>query len=252
MAGEFTEFPIPYVTYDEANIPATPGGGGGSGASYFMVPCTDRLTPISAASADLSNIQDWMMQSSLSVTMVHASLSQPATTGTFTIDILRNGVSVLSTLLTIDAGESNSTTAAVPAILSDFDWSEGDTITVAVTDDADGTASGLKLYINTGAVAADTESPTDPTGLAATVISATQIDLDCDAAADNVGVVGYQFQRATNSGFSAGVVSAALQASPSVSITGLTGGTTYYFRVRAKDAAGNYSGWSSSVNATTT
>jgi hypothetical protein len=38
-----------------------------------------------------------------------------------TVDILEEGVSILSTLLTIDAGEKTSTTAATPVVISDYE-----------------------------------------------------------------------------------------------------------------------------------
>src|SRR5207253_2621553 len=90
---------------------------------------------------------------------------------------------------------------------------------------------------------ADTQAPSTPANLAATVVSASQIDLTWSAATDNVGVTGYRVYR-----------DGALVASPvgtSVSITGLSAGVQYSFTVAAFDAAGNVSAQSSPASATT-
>src|SRR6266480_4161457 len=90
---------------------------------------------------------------------------------------------------------------------------------------------------------ADTQAPSSPTNLAATVVSSSQIDLSWSPATDNVGVTGYRVYR-----------DGTLAASPSgtsVSITGLSAGTTYSFTVSAVDAAGNASALSAPLSATT-
>lgn len=59
----------------------------------------------------------------------------------------------------------------------------------------------------------------------------------------------YSLQRATNSAFSAGLVTTSLTGTSSAA-TGLTAGTTYYFRVQAL-ATGDTSNWSNTASATT-
>ena len=50
-----------------------------------------------------------------------------------TIDIKESGVSILSTLLTIDAGEYTSTTAATPVVISDYDIANDAPVTFDIT-----------------------------------------------------------------------------------------------------------------------
>jgi hypothetical protein len=237
-----------YVTVAELGL-AAPGSPGGTATTSYPIRCySDRLEPIAEAYA---NIQDWMVPYPLSVSQITAKLTQAAASGTFTVDVKRNGSTVFSTPLYFDAGEETTITAAVQSSLSDVDWNQGDIITIAVTDEADGTASGLEVYITTGAAAVDSEAPTAPANLVDSNPTDNSIDLDWDAASDSIGVTGYRVQRATNAGFTTGVVSFNISNVTSHTVTGLSGGTTYYFRVRAKDAAGNEGAWSNTASGTT-
>lgn len=97
----------------------------------------------------------------------------------------------------------------------------------------------------------DTQPPTLGSAIVPTVISTSQIDLDWGNASDNVAVTGYELDRCTGSGCSSGWTTVSRTTSDA-SATGLSAGTTYGFRVRAKDAVLNWSGYSSpTVYATT-
>jgi RHS repeat-associated protein len=86
--------------------------------------------------------------------------------------------------------------------------------------------------------------------LAATVASTTQINLTWTASTDNVGVTGYRVERCQGMGCT-NFVEIAAPTATSFSNTGLTAATSYSYRVRATDAAGNLSGYSNVVSATT-
>ncbi len=95
----------------------------------------------------------------------------------------------------------------------------------------------------TTATAPDTQAPTAPTNLAASNVTETTVDLSWTASSDNVGVTGYDvYQGTTNLGTVTGT---------SANVTGLTESTAYSFTVYAKDAAGNVSTVSNTVNVTT-
>ena len=64
---------------------------------------------------------------------VSASVKTAPTGSVLTVDINRNGVTILSTLITIDAGEKTSVTALVPPVISVPALAEDDEITVDVT-----------------------------------------------------------------------------------------------------------------------
>ena len=90
----------------------------------------------------------------------------------------------------------------------------------------------------------DTEAPTVPQNLQATVISASQIILTWNTSTDNVAVAGYKVFRNGN------LVDTVIN-STTFNNTGLNADTEYTYTVSAFDAAGNESTQSSSVSATT-
>ncbi|MEQ1543388.1 MAG: DUF4082 domain-containing protein, partial [Novosphingobium sp.] len=99
-------------------------------------------------------------------------------------------------------------------------------------------------------LSSDTTAPTTPTGLTATAAGTSQINLAWTASTDNVAVTGYQVERCQG----AGCTSFSLVGSPtttSFANSSLLAGTTYLYRVRATDAAGNFSGYSAVVSQTT-
>ena len=91
---------------------------------------------------------------------------------------------------------------------------------------------------------ADTTPPTVPSGLAATAISSSQINLSWNALSDSGGAVaGYKvYRNGTQVGTTAGTT---------YQDTSLSASTTYSYTVAAYDAAGNTSAQSSSASATT-
>jgi chitodextrinase len=90
---------------------------------------------------------------------------------------------------------------------------------------------------------ADTQVPSAPSGLVATPVSTSQIDLTWEAATDNVGVTGYAIER--------NGAPVATAATTSFSDTGLNPDSTYCYRITARDAAGNESDPSSQTCGTT-
>jgi fibronectin type 3 domain-containing protein len=100
-----------------------------------------------------------------------------------------------------------------------------------------------------GATGPDTQPPTAPGTPVLTVVSSSQINLTWSAAADNIGVTGYFVERCAGAGCST-FTQVAAPTTTSFNDTGLTTGTSYSYRLRAADAAGNLGPYS--VVATTT
>lgn len=94
----------------------------------------------------------------------------------------------------------------------------------------------------------DTQPPTQPANLSATVVGTSAIDLTWTASTDNVGVAGYYVYQSVSGG---AYNYRATAAGTSYSDTGLTQNTTYGYYVKAFDEAGNVSAQSNTAVGTT-
>jgi chitodextrinase len=118
--------------------------------------------------------------------------------------------------------------------------------------DAAGNLSGYSNVASaTTNAAGDTQAPTAPSSLAATASSSTQIGLTWTASTDNVGVTGYRIERCSGASCSSFVQIGTTTGATTFGDGGLTAATSYSYRVRATDAAGNLSGYSNLASATT-
>ncbi len=89
----------------------------------------------------------------------------------------------------------------------------------------------------------DTQAPTAPTNLTYSNVTATSVNLAWDASSDNKGVQDYLiFKDGSLEGTTANTY---------YTVSGLSPNTTYQFYVKARDAAGNVSDPSNTVNVTT-
>jgi hypothetical protein len=121
-------------------------------ANSLVVPSARRDVIILAVSDDATALTTgtakftFRMPYVFTLSEVRASLSTVASSGLTTIDVNEGGVSILSTALTIDAGEKSSKTAATAPVVSDVTLADDAEITIDV--DAAGTgARGLKVYL---------------------------------------------------------------------------------------------------------
>ena len=96
--------------------------------------------------------------------------------------------------------------------------------------------------------AKDTQAPTKPTKLVASVAGTSQINLSWQASTDNVGIKSYDVYRAEKTGTASKV---ATVTGTSFGNSGLKANTAYTYHVVARDAAGNSSVASDKASATT-
>ena len=114
-------------------------------------------------------------------------------------------------------------------------------------------AGNLSSYSNTASATTptpDTSPPTQPGTLTANAASASEVDLAWGASNDNVGVTGYQVERCQGTGCS-NFAQIATPTGTSYQDTTVSASTSYSYRVRATDAAGNLSPYSNTANAST-
>jgi fibronectin type 3 domain-containing protein len=96
----------------------------------------------------------------------------------------------------------------------------------------------------------DATPPTAPGNLVATVVSPAQVNLSWTASTDNVGVTAYKVERCSGAAC-ANFTQIATPTATTYNDTGLTGSTSYSYRVRATDAAGNLSTYSAPTTTAT-
>jgi hypothetical protein len=96
----------------------------------------------------------------------------------------------------------------------------------------------------------DTTAPSTPGNLVSSAQSSSQINLSWSTSTDNVGVTGYMLERCQGSGCSS-FAQIGTATGNAYSDAGLSASTSYSYRVRANDAAGNLSGYSAVATATT-
>jgi fibronectin type 3 domain-containing protein len=182
--------------------------------------------------------------------------------GSFTVTVAKTGTgagTVTSTPAGITCGADCSepyvtgtlvTLSATPTTGSTFSgWSGGGCSGTAACSLAGNSA--VTVTATFANAPTDTTAPLVPTALAASVIGSTQINLSWAPSTDNVGVSGYRLERCQGAGCSS-FIQIAAPTGTSFGNTGLAAGTSYSYRVRATDAAGNLSGYSAVVSATTT
>lgn len=111
-------------------------------AGGYGIACSDETTPITAGTGKVSFRLPYMRLQELRISLVTAQASG----NIFTVDVNMNGVSILSTKLTIDNTEKTSVTAAIPAVLTIDETEDDAEFTVDVDQVGDGTGAGLKLF----------------------------------------------------------------------------------------------------------
>jgi hypothetical protein len=110
----------------------------------YIIACSDEATALTAG----TNKARFRMPFAGTLTAVKASVNTAPVGSTLVVDINESGTSVLSTKLSIDASETTSATAAVPAVISDSALADDSIISVDIDQIGSGTAGeGLKVTL---------------------------------------------------------------------------------------------------------
>lgn len=110
----------------------------------IAIAASDETTALTTGTAKAT----FRMPYAFTLTEVRASVTTAPTGSTLNVDINEGGVSILSTVITIDASEKTSTTAATAAVISDASLADDAEITIDIDQVGSSTAgAGLKVYL---------------------------------------------------------------------------------------------------------
>lgn len=110
---------------------------------YVAIALSDETTALTTG----TNKVIFHMPFAMSGVTMFVGLSTPQASGSiFTVDVNKNGATILSTKLTVDNTEGTSLTAATPAVLTSTTFAKGDKVSVDIDQVGTG-AAGAKLYI---------------------------------------------------------------------------------------------------------
>lgn len=112
-------------------------------------------------------------------------------------------------------------------------------------DNAGNVASSAKVSVMVNNVIADTQAPTIPANVRASASGTNQINIAWNASSDNVAVSGYEVYR------NGALIVTLRETATSFGDTGLDPNSSYYYTLKAFDAAGNYSAHSARATAQT-
>ena len=107
-----------------------------------MVAVSDETTALTTGTAKIT----FRMPFAMTLTAVRASVTTAPTGSVLTVDINEGGTTILSTKLTIDAGETTSTTAATPPVISDSALADDAEMTIDI-DGVGSTVAGAGLKV---------------------------------------------------------------------------------------------------------
>lgn len=132
------------ITVDDTD-PANPIVTATASAPVTAIPiaCSDEASALTTGTAKVT----FRMPFAFTLTGVRASVTTAPTGSVLTVDINEGGTSILSTKLTIDAGEKTSTTAATPAVISDTALADDAEITIDI-DTVGSTVAGAGLKVH--------------------------------------------------------------------------------------------------------
>jgi hypothetical protein len=108
----------------------------------FIVACSDESTNLTTTTSAVT----FRVPFAMFLNSVRASVNVAPVGSTIIVDVRQSGTSIFSTLLSIDANEETSTTAATPAVISNPNLTDDSKVVVSINQVGSTTAGrGLKL-----------------------------------------------------------------------------------------------------------
>ncbi len=177
--------------------------------------------------------------------------SESANFSIWTRDLVNGEWDQIGTTQSIATGADDTITRTITVDIANYIAADGKIIW-GVYESADSRSLNIDyVYALFIEAAPDTTPPAAPTGLTATAVSSSQINLDWNNNTEE-DLSHYHVYRSTTSGFTPGAGTFVADTSVSnYSNTGLSASTTYYYKVTAVDTSVNESSPSAQASATT-
>jgi len=117
---------------------------GEAAEEVICIAISDEATALTIGAGKVSFRMPWAM----TLSSVRASVVTAPTGAALQVDINEGGSTILSTVISIDADEKTSTTAATPAVISDTSLANDAEITIDIDQIGSSVAgAGLKVYL---------------------------------------------------------------------------------------------------------
>ena len=145
-----TRLPVGLVNGQVLTVNAATADGIEWAATSAHKPTQSFITACSDETSDLATgiLSYWRTPYAFTISEVRASVTTAPTGANITVDILQNGVSILTTNITIDATEKTSQTAAIPPVILTSALTDDSEITINLTTIGSTlTGAGLKVTI---------------------------------------------------------------------------------------------------------
>lgn len=111
---------------------------------YITTACSDETTDLETG----TGVTEFQMPFAMTLTAVRATVTTAPVGSTIEVDINEGGVSILSTVISIDVSEKTSTSAATAPVISDSSLADGAVITIDIDQIGSSTAgTGLKVQL---------------------------------------------------------------------------------------------------------
>lgn len=136
------ESPAVFYYYDGVSWEVLALGGGAANLRVQLA-CSDLTTPIQAG----TSVAYFRATEAFTITGVRASLLVASSSGAVDVDVKKNGVSIFTTRVTIDATEKTSLTATTPAVISTTSVADDDEMTVDIVSPGDSPADAAGLIV---------------------------------------------------------------------------------------------------------
>ncbi len=230
----------------------------GSGSDGFW-PASSRIIPLCNDAFPLNIKITRMIARYAKVTPSEDSQTITSTAGNIDFSIRRFSLNPFNWTVTLSSSSPYVTSVGSPKNFNNLSLLETTNSTLSFQLDANtpsGSTIPMTLTIDNGSWqytksvsitytgnGGDTQPPSIPDGLSVSNVTTSSLSLSWNAATDNIGVTGYDVYQGNSL--------IASTSSTTTNVTGLAANTTYSFRIKAKDAAGNTSDFSTAVNATT-